>query len=59
MAGTGRDSSNVSPKEELTLKYKFNTNCENLSDPDQAQGQGLSNGRECEENEYKSEAVSG
>lgn len=35
MAGAGRDSNNVSSKEELTLKNKFNTKGENLSDLDQ------------------------
>lgn len=35
MAGAGRDSNNVSSKEELTLKNKFNTKAENLSELDQ------------------------
>lgn len=35
MAGAGRDSNNVSSKEELTLKNKFNTKGENLSHLDQ------------------------
>lgn len=36
MAGTGRDTNNVYPEEELTVNYRINIEAEHLSDQDQS-----------------------